>query len=68
MRKCGERPERFTNNTIVVVTHELNMVEHKCHQLVWLHEGTVMAAGDPDEVAGAYTRRMMSRTEKKACP
>lgn len=58
VRKCVDRLNRFKKEgkTIVVVTHEMTTVKHWCDQGVWLHEGRVMAAGDPDDVVNAYTR------------
>ncbi len=62
VRKCVERLERFKKEgkTIVVVTHEMNTVKHWCDRGLWLHEGRVMAAGDPDKVVDAYTKLVMS--------
>ena len=62
VRTCVERLERFKKEgkTIVVVTREMNTVKHWCDQGVWLHEGRVMATGDPDEVVDAYTKLVMS--------
>ncbi len=61
VRKCVERLERFKKEgkTIVVVTHEMNTVKHWCDQSVRLHEGRVMATGDPDEIVDAYTKLVM---------
>lgn len=58
VRKCVDRLNRFKKEgkTIVVVTHEMNTVKHWCDQGIWLHEGRVLAAGDPDDVVDAYTR------------
>jgi lipopolysaccharide transport system ATP-binding protein len=58
VRKCVDRLDRFKKEgkTIVVVTHEMNTVKHWCDEGIWLHEGRVMAAGDPDDVVNAYTR------------
>ncbi len=60
--KCVERLERFKKEgkTIVVVTHEMNTVRHWCDRGLWLHEGRVMAAGDPNEVVDAYTKLVTS--------
>lgn len=62
VRKCIERLERFKKEgkTIVVVTHEMNTVRHWCDRGLWLHEGRVMATGDPGEVVDAYTKLVMS--------
>ena len=58
VRKCVDRLNRFKKEgkTIVVVTHEMNTVKYWCDQGVWLHEGRVMADGDPGDVVDAYTR------------
>jgi ABC-type polysaccharide/polyol phosphate transport system ATPase subunit len=52
-----DRLNRFKKDgkTIVVVTHQMDTVRYWCDRGLWLHEGRVMAAGDPDEVVRAYT-------------
>lgn len=61
VRKCVDRLERFKKEakTIVVVTHEMNTVKHWCDRGVWLHEGRVMAAGDPGDVVDAYLKLVL---------
>ena len=55
-KKCLDRIDSFKRRgkTIVVVTHELRFVEEWCTTGIWLHEGRVVAAGEPREVVAAY--------------
>ena len=36
--------------TIVQVSHSLSMLQESCDQVLWLHQGAMMALGDPTDV------------------
>ncbi len=40
--------------TIIVVSHNINMIRTLCSHLVWLEKGEVVAAGAADEIAPQY--------------
>jgi teichoic acid transport system ATP-binding protein len=42
--------------TIVVVTHGLSLVREIATSALWLHQGQVVEAGDPDDVVASYMR------------
>jgi ABC-type polysaccharide/polyol phosphate transport system ATPase subunit len=57
-QKCADvfHEIRDSDRTVVLVTHDMNAVEHYCHRAMLLHDGEVQAIGDPDEVARRYLR------------
>ncbi len=54
--KCIEWMEAFQKEggTIVVASHDLNLVRQRCHRALWLDSGQVRALGDAHDVADAY--------------
>jgi ABC-2 type transport system ATP-binding protein len=57
-QKCADvfHEIRDSDRTVILVTHDMGAVEHYCHRAMLLHDGTVRAIGDPDEVARKYLR------------
>jgi len=57
-QKCADvfHEMRDSDRTVVLVTHDMNAVEHYCHRAMLLHDGTIRATGDPHEVARSYLR------------
>jgi ABC-type polysaccharide/polyol phosphate transport system ATPase subunit len=57
-QKCADvfHEMRDSDRTVVLVTHDMNAVEHYCHRAMLLHDGEVRATGDPHEVARSYLR------------
>lgn len=55
-RKCEMRMESFRRNgaTVLLVSHDLKMVEMMCQRAVWLDHGTIKAEGLPSAVVRAY--------------
>jgi homopolymeric O-antigen transport system ATP-binding protein len=54
--KCVEWMDGFQKGggTIVVASHDLDLVRQRCHQALWLDHGQVRALGNASEVAEAY--------------
>lgn len=65
-RKCFDRLERFKEDgvTIVIVSHQVNQVRELCDEVLWLHNGHLVAHGDPEMVVGQYATEM-SATKKR---
>jgi ABC-type polysaccharide/polyol phosphate transport system ATPase subunit len=57
-QKCADvfHEMRDSDRTVVLVTHDMAAVEHYCHRAMLLHDGSVLATGDPGEVARSYLR------------
>jgi lipopolysaccharide transport system ATP-binding protein len=56
VQKCFERMDRFRKdgNTILVVTHDLEMARTWCDEAIWIDEGRVRRAGASAPVVDAY--------------
>jgi len=57
-KKCIERMNHFkqVGKTIILVTHDLEMVRSWCDEAVWLHDGMIKLQGNPDNVVEAYSK------------
>jgi ABC-type polysaccharide/polyol phosphate transport system ATPase subunit len=57
--KCGERIREFRRlgTSIILVTHNAITVRKLCSRAVWLDDGKVQVAGDPESVTAEYARR-----------
>ena len=57
-QKCFERFERLKQEgrTVLVVTHDMAMVERFCDRALLLDSGRVAETGEPEEIARAYDR------------
>ncbi len=55
-RKCIRKIEEFMQEgkTLVLVSHDLHSIRSLCSEVVWLHAGRVVAAGDTSDVVNAY--------------
>lgn len=54
--RCNERIQRFVNGgaTVVVVSHELDVIRRLCKRTIWLSQGSVIADGPSDEIIDRY--------------
>jgi ABC-type polysaccharide/polyol phosphate transport system ATPase subunit len=48
--------------TFVVVSHSSQVLMRICDRIAWLHEGRLMAVGDPEATIEAYERHVMGQT------
>jgi len=57
-QKCADvfHQIRDSDRTVVFVTHDMSAVEQYCHRAMLLHDGSIKAIGDADEVARSYLR------------
>jgi ABC-type polysaccharide/polyol phosphate transport system ATPase subunit len=55
-RKASERMTNLidTAHILVMVSHNLNLIETLCQRVIWLHQGAIRMDGAPDEVIDAY--------------
>ena len=55
-QKCFDtfRELRERGKTIVLVTHDMEMIERFCHRAMLIHDSRVEAIGDPGDVARRY--------------
>ncbi len=54
--KCIQRLTSFQDagGTLVIASHDLNMVEHLCQRAVWIDSGNIRMVGKAAEVTRAY--------------
>ncbi|MCZ2342424.1 MAG: ABC transporter ATP-binding protein [Bacteroidales bacterium] len=49
---------------MVMVSHDLESIRSLCTRAIWLQQGTIMMAGDPDEVVDAYTESVAPKISR----
>jgi lipopolysaccharide transport system ATP-binding protein len=66
--KCLDKFSEFRRRgkTILIVTHQLDLVERFCDEALWLDGGLVKAHGDPRRVIDAY--RMEVAADERGTP
>ncbi len=64
--KCLDKFAEFkrSNQTILLVTHSLNLIERFCDEALWLDGGHAMSHGDPKRVVGAYLTKVEEGEEQ----
>jgi ABC-2 type transport system ATP-binding protein len=57
-RKSAQRMQEFRDQgaTILLVSHDMEIVEQMCHRVAWLNHGQLIELGDPNMVVDAYRR------------
>ncbi len=65
-RQCREHLERLVSSgmTIVIVSHDLALVQRLSDQVIWLDHGQVKAIGDPIEIVHDYLDYMTGASEE----
>ncbi len=61
--KCKQRLQKFwdANATVLLVSHELDLIEQTCDRVLWLDRGQVKCIGEAKEVV-AYYRDMVKHS------
>jgi lipopolysaccharide transport system ATP-binding protein len=58
-RKCEAFISEFANSgTILIVSHDLDFLQHLCDRVIWLDNGVVRLQGEPAQVIAAYREAM----------
>jgi lipopolysaccharide transport system ATP-binding protein len=54
--KCKRRLKKFWNSnaTILVVSHDLTLIQESCDQAIWLNKGQLQCQGTPEDVIKFY--------------
>jgi ABC-type polysaccharide/polyol phosphate transport system ATPase subunit len=68
--KCLDRFAELKRlgKTIVLVTHQLDLVTRLCDEALWLDQGRVRGQGDPKRVVDAYLLDVAAREDSAATP
>ena len=55
-RKCAERINRFMDDqiTIVIVSHDMDLIRTMCDRAVWLEHGLIQAMGEVNSTVSSY--------------
>lgn len=61
-RKSSARMQEFRDRgaTILLVSHNMALIEEICHTVAWLHHGRLMEVGDPSAVIQSYRQSQTS--------
>lgn len=46
------------NRTVIIVSHDLNVMKELCHRVLWIHEGCIREIGKPKETVEHYREFM----------
>jgi len=60
-RKSYDRMKELiedNNHTVVIVSHNLNVIEELCDEVLWLHDGKIRLLGQPKDVLPEYKEFM----------
>lgn len=49
--------------TVLLVSHNLNLIKKHCHKVIWLHKGRILMEGKPKEVIGKYLKESSKKEE-----
>ncbi|MDY0302371.1 MAG: ABC transporter ATP-binding protein [Candidatus Moranbacteria bacterium] len=65
--KCLEEFNKYREmgRTVVIVTHDISVVERYCNRAMLLRNGKIVKIGKADEVANVYVYQNMSDEEKR---
>lgn len=69
-KKCLQRMDGFKKEkkTIILVSHDLQTVEKMCDRIFLLHDGLVVAEGNPVDVISEYHRILYGKEESTLRP
>ncbi len=69
-QKCKDvfHEMRGSKRTVVLVTHDMSAVEQYCHRAMLLHDGDIVAIGDPNDVAQRYLRLNFAQHPETGTP
>lgn len=61
-KKCLKRIESFQQRgkTLVIVSHNMEMINRFCNRAIWLEHGKVIADGPVEQVTKAYTAKKVA--------
>jgi ABC-2 type transport system ATP-binding protein/lipopolysaccharide transport system ATP-binding protein len=68
--KCKERIGAFrrTGKTVLLVSHDLQLVRENCRRTVWIHKGRLIRDGDAETVTAAYHAWSITGSETPPSP
>jgi lipopolysaccharide transport system ATP-binding protein len=69
-RKCMDRVIQFRERggTLVLVTHDIGLVEKVCDEAIWIDKGRIVERGSPADVAHHYKKTAFQRVFERPTP
>ncbi|HUT22748.1 MAG TPA: ABC transporter ATP-binding protein [Sumerlaeia bacterium] len=69
-QKCLRKMEEFHRRGIalLIVTHDINLAERVCDEVVWIDRGRIIERGAPSRIAQRYKRRMFETAYPEPIP
>jgi lipopolysaccharide transport system ATP-binding protein len=63
--KCMDQIQKFRENggTLLLVSHDLQVIQSLCQHVIWLEQGCIQAAGNPTDVVMTYLSRVAQKEE-----
>ena len=60
--KCEKRIHNMIKDgvTIILVSHDMSMIERLCNKVIWLDHGKMVMAGETEKVCDAYYKKIMN--------
>ena len=46
-----------SESTVILISHDANIISTICSRTIWMEKGTVLAEGEPDEVCRKYEQK-----------
>jgi ABC-type polysaccharide/polyol phosphate transport system ATPase subunit len=67
-QKCLYKIREFKerNNTLIIVSHNMDIVNQLCDNVIWLEEGKIIREGKPKEMIKDYGMFMQRESKQKA--
>lgn len=50
---------------VIIVSHDLNMIEERCTRAIWLQKGSIQRIGEPADLCTAYRQSVPKQKPKK---
>jgi ABC-type polysaccharide/polyol phosphate transport system ATPase subunit len=68
--KCFEKIREFQRRgrTILLVTHDIGVVERLCDEVIWIDKGRIAAQGNPADIAHRYRAAMFEASFPRPAP
>ncbi len=66
-QKCLQKIANFKSQggTVLLVSHDIELVRRLCNEVLWLDAGKVVAQGSPEVVVGQYVAEMAQETIRR---
>lgn len=69
-RKCSRRLEELRGRgvTLLLVSHDLNQIQHMCHHVMWMDHGQIRAQGSANSILREYVANVNADDIRRFVP